>query len=283
MIIARTVAELRSHVSALRQQGKTLGFVPTMGALHAGHLQLVRHARAECDAVVMSIFVNPTQFDDPSDLTAYPRDEQTDLRLAAKVGVGVAFLPDVAEVYPPGFTARVALGGPLVESFEGADRGAAHFAGVTTVVSKLFHMVAPDRAYFGQKDAQQLRVIQAMVADLNLDIEVVAVPTVREADGLALSSRNVRLNPDDRDRAVALSRGLFAASGAFDDGERHSSTLLAAARDHLTAAGITPDYLAVVDERTFTPVEEVQRTALMLVAARVGPVRLIDNMVLRTR
>ena len=281
MIVSRTVADLRAQVSALRQQGKTVGLVPTMGALHAGHLELIRRARTECDAVVLTIFVNPAQFDDKADLAAYPRNEQVDLELAEAAGVNLAFLPPVSEVYPAGFTASVQLHGPLVETLEGAERGASHFAGVTTVVSKLFHMVGADRAYFGQKDAQQLRVIQAMVADLNLDVDVVAVPTVREDDGMALSSRNVRLGAAERDRATALSRALFAADADFGDGERNVGQLLAAANAVLAEVGITPDYLAVVDERSFQPVAVIDRTALLLVAARVGQVRLIDNVVLR--
>lgn len=282
MIVARTVADLRSQLAALRRPGSTVGVVPTMGALHAGHLELVRRAREDCDVVVLTVFVNPAQFDDVADLDAYPRTEERDLALARDAGVDVAFVPPVTEVYPAGFTATVALHGPLVETFEGATRGSGHFAGVTTVVAKLFGMVGADRAYFGRKDAQQLRVIQAMVADLDLDVEVVPVPTVRETDGLALSSRNVRLTADDRTRSVAISRGLFAAAAALHDGERDAAVLLRVAGTALDAAGIDPDYLAVVDEGTFLPVDRLERPALLLVAAPLGSVRLIDNVVLTT-
>ncbi|WP_111766454.1 pantoate--beta-alanine ligase [Nakamurella deserti] len=280
MIVARTVADLRARVAARRRPDTTVGVVPTMGALHDGHLELVRRARADCDVVVLTVFVNPAQFDDAADLAAYPRTEERDLELARRAGVDVAFVPPVAEVYPAGFTATVALRGPLVETFEGATRGSGHFTGVTTVVAKLFGMVGADRAYFGRKDAQQLRVIQAMVADLDLDVEVVPVTTVREADGLALSSRNVRLTADDRTRSVALSRGLSAAAAALADGERDAAALLRIAGAPLDAAGIRPDYLAVVDERTFLPVDRLERPALLLVAAPLGAVRLIDNVLL---
>ncbi len=280
MIVTRTVVDLRAQVTALRQRGKTVGLVPTMGALHSGHLELIRRARAECDAVVLSIFVNPAQFDDQADLAAYPRHEHADLDLAREAGVHLTFVPAVSQIYPPGFTASVQLHGPLVETLEGAERGSGHFAGVTTVVCKLFHLVGADRAYFGQKDAQQLRVVRAMVADLNLDIDIVAVPTVREPDGMALSSRNVRLDPEDRARAVWLSRALRAAEVAYLAGERDSARLSATAGRMLDAAGISPEYLAIVDEITFGPVDRIDRPALLVVAARVGDVRLIDNVVL---
>ena len=280
MKVVRTVAELRGQVAALRQRGKSVGLVPTMGALHAGHQALLRRARAECDAVVLSIFVNPAQFDDAADLAAYPRTETDDLAVAAHAGADVVFAPPAAEVYPPGFSASVALHGPLVQTFEGAVRGSAHFAGVTTVVTKLFQMVGPDRAYFGQKDAQQLRVVRAMVNDLDMDIDIVAVETVREPDGLALSSRNVRLTPVERESALSLSRGLRAARERFDRGERSAAALVVAARHPMTSAGVEPEYLAVLDDRTFLPVEVTRRPAVLVVAAPVGVVRLIDNIAL---
>ncbi len=282
MKVVRTVAELRGQVAALRQRGKSVGLVPTMGALHAGHQALLRRARAECDAVVLSIFVNPAQFNDAADLAAYPRTEADDLAVAEHAGADVVFAPPAGEVYPPGFSATVALHGPLVQTFEGAVRGSAHFAGVTTVVTKLFQMVGPDRAYFGQKDAQQLRVVRALVADLDMDIDIVAVETVREPDGLALSSRNVRLTPAERESALSLSRGLRAARERFDRGERSAATLVAAARRPMTSAGVEPEYLAVLDDRTFLPVEVARRPAVLVVAAPVGLVRLIDNIALPT-
>jgi pantoate--beta-alanine ligase len=280
MFVVRTVADLRVQVKALRRQGKTVGLVPTMGALHAGHLELIRQARVDCGAVVLSIFVNPAQFDDTADLAAYPRTETTDLELAAAAGVDLAFVPAVSEVYPAGFTANVAMHGPIVETLEGAERSSSHFAGVTTVVSKLFNMVGADRAYFGQKDAQQLHVVRAMVADLNIDIEVVAVPTVRESDGMALSSRNVRLSPADRSRAVELSRALHAGLGEFRTGTRNAADVLSTVGKVLASAGIVPEYLALVQESTFAAVDHIDETALILLAARIGDVRLIDNVVL---
>ena len=253
MKIVRTVAELRAALRPYRADG-SVGLVPTMGALHDGHLQLARRAKAENDVVVMSIFVNPTQFNDPADLNAYPRDERADAELAASAGVDLLFVPSAAEVYPPGFTATVQLHGPIVETLEGARRGVGHFQGVTTVVSKLLGMAQPDRAYFGQKDAQQARVVRALVADLNIGTQIVTVPTVREPDGLAMSSRNRRLNPQDRERAVAVSAALLAAQAAVQAGERDAAAVLRAAAEVLAGRGIEPEYLALVDAETFVPV-----------------------------
>lgn len=277
MLIARTVADLRAQVRVLRSGGKTVGFVPTMGALHAGHIELIRRAAVECDVVVLSIFVNPAQFDDQRDLVAYPRTAEVDVRLANDAGVDLTFVPPVSEIYPVGFSATVSLHGSVVESFEGAERGSGHFAGVTTVVSKLFNMVGADRAYFGQKDAQQLHVVRAMVTDLNLDIEIVSVPTVREADGMALSSRNVRLTQSDRRRAVEISHALRAAQAEYQAGSRDAAHLLSIAGKVLAAAGVAPEYLAAVDQSSFMPIEHIDGPALLLVAARIGDVRLIDN------
>ncbi len=277
MIVVRTVAELRAAVTVLRQSGRSVGLVPTMGALHAGHRRLITTAAERGDAVVLSIFVNPAQFDEPADLAAYPRSERADLDLAEAAGVSVAFVPTVEAVYPLGFTATVALRGPLVETLEGADRGIGHFAGVTTVVAKLLNMAQPDRAYFGQKDAQQVQVVRAMVSDLDFPVEILAVPTVREADGLALSSRNVRLTPADRRRAVGLSRALESARRMHAAGEHRVRNLLSAAGSALADAGIVPQYLALVDAASFLRVQRVELPALMLVAARFGQVRLIDN------
>ena len=215
MKIVRTVSELRSVLRPFRSG--SVGLVPTMGALHDGHLELARRAAAENDVVVMSIFVNPTQFNDPADLQAYPRDEAADAQLAAGAGVDFLFAPSPDEVYPPGFTATVELHGPIVESLEGARRGAGHFRGVTTVVTKLLGMAQPDRAYFGQKDAQQARVVRAMVADLNINTEIVTVPTVREPDGLAMSSRNRRLSAES---PSPCGGGLQGAAGRAGSGRR---------------------------------------------------------------
>jgi pantoate--beta-alanine ligase len=279
MKTVRTVRDLRAALSAQRAAGASVALVPTMGALHDGHLELARRARAENDVVVMSIFVNPTQFNDPADLNAYPRDEQADTELAASAGVDLLFMPAAAEVYPPGFSATVQLHGAIVETLEGARRGVGHFQGVTTVVSKLLGMAQPDRAYFGQKDAQQARVVRALVADLNIDTQIVTVPTVREPDGLAMSSRNRRLNPVDRERAVAVSASLLAAQAAVRAGVRDAAEVLGAATEVLAGRGIEPEYLALVDAETFLPVEVLGAwPAILAVAADLGGTRLIDNM-----
>ena len=278
MKTVRTVRDLRTALQAYRSPG-SVGLIPTMGALHDGHLELARRARADNAGVVMSIFVNPTQFDDPADLAAYPRDEQVDADLAAGAGVDVLFLPPPAEVYPLGFSATVALHGPIVESLEGTRRGVGHFRGVTTVVCKLLGMAQADRAYFGQKDAQQARVVTAMVADLNIPTEIVIVPTVREPDGLAMSSRNRRLSAADRQRAVAISAALGAARSAVDDGNRDAVQVLGAAGAVLARAGIEPEYLALVDAQTFLPLQVLDgRAAILAVAAELGGTRLIDNL-----
>ena len=278
MKTVRTVRDLRAALQPYRSPS-SVGLIPTMGALHDGHLELARRARADNAGVVMSIFVNPTQFDDPADLAAYPREEQVDADLAAGAGVDVLFMPPPVEVYPPGFSATVALHGPLVESLEGTRRGVGHFRGVTTVVCKLLGMAQPDRAYFGQKDAQQARVVTAMVADLNIATEIVIVPTVREPDGLAMSSRNRRLSPADRQRAVAISAALRAARSAVDNGTRDAARVLAAAGAELARAAIEPEYLALVDAHTFLPLDVLDgRPAIVAVAAELGGTRLIDNL-----
>jgi pantoate--beta-alanine ligase len=282
MKIVRTVSELRSDLRPFRSNG-TVGLVPTMGALHDGHLELARRAAAENDAVVMSIFVNPTQFNDPADLQAYPRDEAADAELAAGAGIDFLFAPAPEEVYPPGFSATVELHGPIVESLEGARRGAGHFRGVTTVVTKLLGMSQPDRAYFGQKDAQQARVIRALVADLNINTEIVTVPTVRESDGLAMSSRNRRLSAEHREHAVAVSKALLAAQDAAGAGEQSAGALLRVAAEVLGRAGIVPEYLALVDAETFLPVPSLLAgPAILAVAADLGGTRLIDNVLVET-
>ena len=287
MITVRTVAELRASLRPARAAGRRIGLVPTMGALHEGHLTLARQAAADHTPdeprplVVMSIFVNPTQFNDPNDLRAYPRDEAGDAAMADSAGVDVLFAPDVAQVYPPGFATTIALRGPLVETLEGAVRGPGHFAGVTTVVGKLLNMVRPDRAYFGAKDAQQARVVKAMVRDLDIDTAIVLVPTVREADGLAMSSRNRRLDPAARQQAVALSRALRAAADKAAGGERRTAVLIGHATTILAEAGIDAEYLALVDGDSFAPVSDLAelsgRSGVLAVAATVGGVRLIDN------
>ncbi len=281
MIVVHTVAALRSALAPFRLRQNTIGFVPTMGALHQGHLALLHQAAAENDATVLSVFVNPTQFDDPADLAAYPRTAALDQALAESAGVAVYFAPPPAEVYPPAFSATVALAGPIVDNYEGAHRGAQHFHGVTTVVTKLLMMVQPDRGYFGQKDAQQLRVVRALVDDLNIDVQIVAVPTVREPDGLALSSRNIRLTADDRASALGLSRALFNGRNNFDRGTRLSSSILADSNRLLREHSLAVEYLGVVDGDSFEPVELIGSAgAVLIVAATAGRTRLIDNVIL---
>jgi len=278
MKTVRTVRDLRAALSTARATGASVALVPTMGALHDGHLELARRARAENDVVVMSIFVNPAQFNDPADLAGYPRDEAADADLAAEAGVDLLFVPSAAEIYPPGFSVTVALHGPIVETLEGAQRGTGHFRGVTTVVSKLLNIAGPLRAYFGAKDAQQARVVRGMVADLNIDTEIVTVPTVREPDGLAMSSRNRRLSPAERRQATGLFAALRAAQQMNSGGEGRGQIILDEAGRILTEHGITPEYLALVDADTFLPTTTVGvRPAVLLVAAQIGSTRLIDN------
>jgi pantoate--beta-alanine ligase len=277
----RTVAELREALAPERRAGRTIGLVPTMGALHEGHLALLRRAREQSDVLVMSLFVNPAQFAPSEDLGAYPRDEGRDSELAAQEGVDVLFAPDVDEVYPPGFDTTVSVGG-VTETLEGAPehRGPGHFAGVTTVVTKLFNMVGPDVAYFGQKDAQQALVIRRLVADLDIPVRIEVCPTVRDPDGLALSSRNAYLSPEERERALGLSRALRAAEQAVAAGRVEADDVLAAAREQLTAHGVDPEYLELRSSKDLSPVQRVNGSTLLAVAARVGHARLIDNTIL---
>ena len=275
----RTVAAIRDHVATARRTGRTIGLVPTMGAFHAGHGALMRAARERCDEVVVWLFVNPTQFDEQSDLAAYPRDEAKDAAEAAALGVDVLFAPTVEEVYPQGFATTVRVEG-LGDVLEGAARGPGHFVGVCTVVTKMLNMVAPDLAFFGQKDAQQVAVLRRMVTDLDIPVQLVVIPTVREPDGLALSSRNVRLDPDERRRAVALARALRAAETLVEDGERDPEQI--AARARAAMADVEPEYLALVDPDSFQPITNVNGRVLMAVAARVGDTRLIDNTIITT-
>ena len=281
MKTVRTIADVRAHVAAARRAGRSVGLVPTMGAFHGGHEALMRAAREQCDEVIVSLFVNPAQFEEPADLAAYPRTEAADAATAARLGVAVLFAPAVTEIYPDGFATSVRVRG-LADVLEGAERGAAHFDGVCTVVCKLLNIVAPDVAYFGQKDAQQVVVIRRMVRDLDIPVRLHVVPTVRELDGLALSSRNARLDAADRERAVALSRGLQAVADAIDAGERDGAALEAAGRAAMTAAGVEPEYLAIVDPDSLERVQALAARVLVVVAARVGPARLIDNVLIDT-
>ena len=280
--ITRTTADLRAALAPARRAGRTIGFVPTMGALHDGHRALIERARADHDVVVVSVFVNPTQFDDAGDLAAYPRVEDADAAVAFAAGADVLFAPAVTEVYPAGFATSVVVDGPLTETLEGAHRGRGHFAGVTTVVAKLLTMVAPDGAYFGRKDAQQAAVVTRMARDLDLPTTIVVCPTVRDADGLALSSRNARLSAAERERALSLSRALRDVAAAVADGRLATGDAASAAGlAALRAGGADPEYFEAVDPVSLAPLGELRGDVLLLTAARVGDVRLIDNLAAR--
>lgn len=281
-LVVRTVPELRRAVAALRAGGRRIAVVPTMGAFHEGHLALMRQAGEDGSAVVVTLFVNPTQFAPTEDLSRYPRDEDRDLGLAAGAGVDLVFAPGPEEVYPDGFGTAITVSGPSA-GLEGAARPE-HFGGVATVVAKLLLMVRPDVAVFGQKDAQQVAVVRRLMTDLHLDdIALVVGPTVREADGLAMSSRNAYLEPGDRAAATALSRALRAAEALAIEGERDCARLEEAARAVIAAEPrCALDYATIVDRDTFQPLTTLEGDALLAIAARVGPVRLIDNTPLPT-
>jgi pantoate--beta-alanine ligase len=281
MRTVRTVRDLRDALAPERVAGRSIGLVPTMGSFHEGHLSLVRRAREACDVVVVSLFVNPTQFGPTEDLATYPRDESRDRELAEAEGVDLLFAPPVEEVYPDGFDTTVTVGG-LTSVLEGssARRGPGHFAGVATVVTKLFNMVGADVAYFGQKDAQQALVIRKLVRDLDIPIRIEVLPIVRDPDGLALSSRNAYLDADERERALALSRALRAAEEAVAGGTIEADAVLAAARAKLDEAGVEPEYLELRSTHDLSEVERVNGSTLLAVAARVGRARLIDNAIL---
>jgi pantoate--beta-alanine ligase len=281
MITVRTVVDIRAAVWKARHDGASIGLVPTMGAFHDGHLSLMRRAREQCDRVVVSLFVNPAQFNDQSDLARYPRDERRDAALAAGAEVDFLFAPPVEQVYPRGFATTVSIAG-VTESMEGAHRGRGHFDGVATVVAKLFNIVSPDVAYFGQKDAQQVAVIRQLVRDLDMPVRIEACPTVREPDGLAMSSRNVLLSGPERERATGLHRALAAARESVAAGERDATAVRAAAIAALASGGIDPEYFELVSADTLVPVRHIDGEVLALVAARVGATRLIDNDTIRT-
>ncbi len=276
----RTIAELRAALNGPRRAGRSIGLVPTMGALHEGHRSLIRRARTSCDEVVVSLFVNPTQFDDSGDLAAYPRNAARDEALAAEAGADILFAPSPAEVYPRGFATTVTVD-EISATLEGEHRGGAHFAGVATVVCKLLNIVQPDVAFFGQKDAQQVAVIRRLVRDLDIPVRIEVGDTLREAAGLALSSRNVRLRAGERHRALALRRGLDAVRACHSAGERDATILVAIGRAAMAELDVEPEYLELVAPDTFAPVNCVgDEQVLVAVAARVGSVRLIDNDIL---
>lgn len=287
MIVVRTIADLRRELQPARVAQKRIGFVPTMGAFHDGHLHLMRTADEECDLTVVSLFVNPTQFGDPSDLANYPRNDARDETLAESAGVDVLFVPSIPEMYPEGFDSAIDVAG-VTEPLEGAARGVSHFRGVATIVAKLLNIVQPHVIYFGQKDAQQTVVVRQLIRDLNVPVDIAICPTVREHDGLAMSSRNVRLAGDARRTAVALSEALRLIEERCAKGEMLTAALLYEARAHLSARGLANDdveYFAAVDSISLRDASTVDLTlrhapTLFAVAARIGGVRLIDNVLI---
>jgi pantoate--beta-alanine ligase len=272
-----SIAELRNEIKALKRTGKTSGFVPTMGALHEGHLSLARTLKVHCDVRVCSIFVNPTQFNDPKDYQAYVINLENDQKLLEREGVDILFAPSVDEMYPAGFQSTVSLS-EITKPWEGASRPG-HFAGVATVVTMLFNAVQPDCAIFGEKDFQQLRLIEQMVSDLKMDISIIRGALVRDSDGLALSSRNARLSPQGRVNSLALSRGLYAAKEACQGGEKNAKALEEiVARSVRQVPGAEIDYIAAVREDTLVPVSEIAGACRILVVVKIDGVRLLDNM-----
>jgi pantoate--beta-alanine ligase len=279
MKVCTTINEMRSASRAVRRAGKRLGFVPTMGALHEGHLSLARAARASSDVMAASIFVNPTQFGPNEDLAKYPRSFERDRELLERGGVELLFAPSVEEMYSAGAVTWVTVEG-LSDKLDGRSRPG-HFRGVSTVVAKLFHIVEPDAAFFGQKDAAQVAVIRRMVRDLNFAVEIVVCPIVREPDGLAMSSRNAYLDPEQRNQSLVLYRSLMRVKALADAGERRAAILSAAGRaEFLPASSVRLDYFEIVDPDTLEPLEDVSGGALVAAAAFVGPTRLIDNILL---
>jgi len=277
MRVITDVKDMRDHAGAARREGRTIGFVPTMGCLHEGHMSLVRSARAKCDEVVMSVFVNPAQFGPGEDFDRYPRDMKSDSAIAEKEGVDVLFAPSEKEMYPDGYSTWVEVTGRMTETMCGLSRPG-HFRGVTTVVARLFNIVSPDSAYFGQKDAQQAAVIKRMALDLGTGIDIRVMPIVREADGLAMSSRNRYLSADERQRALSIHRALEAARETAASGESRVPEVRKRMKSVLE--GVKVDYVAVVDAESLEPLEEVRDNTLIAVAAFAGKTRLIDNVVI---
>jgi len=279
MKTASTIQALRAQLEPIRRAGKTIGLVPTMGALHEGHLSLVRTAKTQADVAVVSLFVNPLQFGPKEDLAKYPRNLERDRDLLESEGADYLFAPAVEEMYPPGAVTYVTVE-ELSNRLDGLSRPS-HFRGVTTVVAKLFHIVEPTRAFFGQKDAAQVAVLRRMVRDLNFPLEIIVCPIVREPDGLALSSRNIYLNPTERQQALILSRTIAHVREAFEQGERNVARMIAAGQGTFaTEPAARLDYLSIVDPESLAPVEAVNRPALLAIAAWIGTTRLIDNTIL---
>jgi pantoate--beta-alanine ligase len=279
MKIITAISDMQSLAESFRREGKTIGLVPTMGFLHEGHLSLMRKAREECDVVVVSIFVNPAQFGPNEDFERYPRDTQGDMKKCESVGVDILFMPEAKEMYPEKQTVFVAVEG-ISDMLEGATRPG-HFRGVATVVAKLFHIVKPHKAFFGQKDFQQCVVIKRMVKGLNMDVDIAVLPTVREQDGLAMSSRNSYLNANERQTAAVLSRALFAARDLYTAGAKEPEKLKQKMRAVLLAErGVGIDYVEVSDPETLAPLDTAGANMVLLVAARIGRTRLIDNLLI---
>jgi pantoate--beta-alanine ligase len=279
MEIIQSPVEMQRVAEDYRRKGKSIGLVPTMGALHEGHLSLIRRCRAEDDLALMSLFVNPTQFNSQADLDRYPRDLDADARMARAEGVDIIFAPAVDAIYPAGYATYVTVE-RLTDRWEGAFRPG-HFRGVATVCTKLFTICRPHKAYFGQKDYQQWLVVRRLAADLNLDLEIVVLPTIREADGLAMSSRNVLLSPEERRQAAVLSTALFRAQAAVRARERDASRLQAAIEQEIRSTPLAVlDYVGVCDPETLEPLEQITGKAVIVVAARFGATRLIDNVLL---
>jgi len=278
--VAETLAEIRHWILAARQSGKSIGFVPTMGALHAGHVSLIERARAESDLVVVSIFVNPTQFGPQEDFQRYPRPREQDLKICGQAGADLVFYPTVDVIYPAGFRTFVEVQG-LSEILEGAIRPG-HFRGVATVVTKLFLIAGADRAYFGQKDYQQQLLIRIMSRELNLPTEVITCPTRRDPDGLAMSSRNAYLTPEQRQQGLCLSRAMFEVQRQLDAGQQDLGLLVQSLRKQIQeTAGVKLDYAVIVDSESLAELNAIQPNMVALVAAQVGTTRLIDNLILR--
>lgn len=279
MKVFTKIVEIQEHIRQLKRAGKQIGFVPTMGYLHAGHLSLIEAAVKENDLAVVSIFVNPKQFGPREDFAEYPRDLERDLDLISQAGGEIVFIPETAEIYPENFQSYVEVR-EITANLCGAKRPG-HFLGVATVVNKLFNIIKPDKAYFGQKDAQQCQVIKRMVLDLNMDVEIIICPIVREADGLALSSRNVYLNQEERKQATVLSQALFKAQELIRDGERDSTTIKNIMEKMITQKPLAKiDYISIVDETTLQDVQHLNQNILIALAVKFGNTRLIDNIIL---
>lgn len=279
MKVVNTINEIKNLIKSLKKRDKSIGFVPTMGFLHEGHLSLMTKARKENDVVVVSIFVNPTQFGENEDLDTYPRDIKRDIKLTESVGVDVLFIPDIKEIYPKGYNTYVNIEGDLTKKLCGEKRPG-HFKGVTTIITKLFNIVKPDKAYFGQKDAQQVVVIKKLVDDLNFDVEIITCPIVRENDGLALSSRNSYLNKSERERAKVLSKSLFEAKDKILNGERDALIVKELIISIISESVDKIDYVSIVDGNTLENLNKIEGNVLIALAVFIGKTRLIDNIIL---